>query len=137
MGSHHDNEHDHDHDHDHGHSHHHSHDHGHSHDHDHVHTHEHDHADGARHTHEHDHAHGTDHDHLHSPGPATLTEMDKLAKLLDHWQDHNRDHVSNYRSWADKAAAQGQAEAAEYLNQAAEATDKVTALFALAKGALK
>lgn len=66
-----------------------------------------------------------------------LTDMDKLAHLLKHWQEHNTDHVTNYRDWAEKAAAAGRAETADLLRQAAEATDRVTDLFTQALKVMK
>ena len=66
-----------------------------------------------------------------------LSDMEKLAHLLEHWQSHNQDHVSNYRVWADRAEAKGNAEAADLLRQAAETTETVTELFARAKTALE
>lgn len=65
-----------------------------------------------------------------------LTDMDKLAHLLEHWQGHNTDHVTDYRDWAEKAGAAGKAETADLLRQAAEATDRVTSLFAQALKAM-
>ncbi len=70
-------------------------------------------------------------------GEQKLTDMDKLAHLLDHWQHHNDDHEGNYREWSAKAKDAGLTETAEYLRQAAEATARVTALFTLALAALK
>ena len=65
-----------------------------------------------------------------------LTEMDKLAHLLDHWQEHNADHAANYRTWAGKAEAEGNEAAAALLREAAEATDRITDLFIRARQAL-
>ena len=78
--------------------------------------------------------HNHDHDHHHDD--KKLSDMDKLAHLLVHWQDHNKDHVENYRSWAEKAENEGQKETAALLRQAAEATSQVTDLFAQAREAL-
>ena len=66
----------------------------------------------------------------------TLSEMDKLTHLLGHWQEHNKEHEANYRKWADTAASKGKAETAELLRQAAEATSRITDLFARALSAL-
>ncbi len=65
-----------------------------------------------------------------------LSDMDKLSHLLSHWQEHNNDHATNYRSWADKAEEAGLGEAADLLRQAAEATDKITDLFVRALAAI-
>ncbi len=59
------------------------------------------------------------HNHYHD----SRSEMpfdEKLLKLLNHWIKHNEDHASNYRSWAEKAKANGQEEAAALLDEAAE-----------------
>ena len=58
-----------------------------------------------------------------------MTDTDKLAHLLHHWQEHNQEHSANYLSWAEKAEAAGHKEAAELLRQAARTTDEVTELF--------
>ena len=63
--------------------------------------------------------------------------MDKLAHLLKHWQDHNEEHVANYRTWADRAAGAGEVEVADLLREAADITGQVTALFAKALKGLK
>ena len=66
----------------------------------------------------------------------TLTDMHKLAHLLEHWQDHNGEHAANYRAWADKAREAGHPEAADLLLQAADATDKITWFFGRARETL-
>ncbi len=65
-----------------------------------------------------------------------LTDMEKLSHLLKHWQDHNEEHVADYRQWADKAEASGRTETAALLREAAEISARVTELFARAKAAL-
>jgi len=66
-----------------------------------------------------------------------LTEMDKLAHLLEHWREHNTEHAVNYRSWAEKAAAAGKIETAEMLRRAAAETDRLNDLFTQALSGLK
>lgn len=66
-------------------------------------------------------------------GQETLSEMDKLAHLLVHWQEHNAEHVASYQKWAGVAAAAGQSETAALLREAAEATARVSELFARAR----
>lgn len=66
-----------------------------------------------------------------------LTDMEKLAHLLGHWNEHNDEHAANYRSWADKAQAEGHADTAELLRQAAQATQDLNDLFQKAKAALE
>lgn len=65
-----------------------------------------------------------------------LSDMEKLAQLLEHWPRHNQDHVSNYLDWADRAETDDNLETAELLRQAAETTERVTKLFTLARAAL-
>ena len=62
---------------------------------------------------------------------------DKLNALLAHWAKHNDDHAANYRKWAEDARAHGLTEAAERLAEAADETDRITALFEAARGSIK
>ncbi len=54
---------------------------------------------------------------------------EKMEKLLDHWIRHNADHAKNYREWAQKASSNGLSEAAGYLNEAADMTDRISEQF--------
>ncbi len=54
------------------------------------------------HHHDHDHHHGHKHHHGEQEG-AALTFEEKMAKLIDHWLQHNTDHAKSYREWAEKA----------------------------------
>ncbi|MBW1709474.1 MAG: hypothetical protein JRG97_01085 [Deltaproteobacteria bacterium] len=65
-----------------------------------------------------------------------LSEMDKLSHLLEHWQEHNEEHVANYKKWADRADANGRSETGILLREAADVTARVTGLFARAKETL-
>ena len=51
-------------------------------------------------------------------------ERDKLKTLLDYWIAHNEEHSQEFREWAEKARASGDAEIAEEILQAAQAMDK-------------
>lgn len=55
-------------------------------------------------------------------------ERARLKLLLKHWVEHNREHGEEYREWADKARALGEAEAADGILQAAQAMDKAGGL---------
>ena len=79
------------------------------------------------HDHDHNHDHHADH---------KLTDMEKLAHLLGHWNEHNDDHAANYRSWAEKAKNAGHADVADLLQQAAQNTLELNDLFNKAKAAL-
>ena len=67
------------------------------------------------------------------------SEMEKLKILLDHWIEHNKEHGEEFREWAEKARALGEAvvqedmlDAAQHMNQASESLLK--ALEELNKG---
>lgn len=76
----------------------------------------------------HDHEH--DHGHHHGHGEAAaLTDLEKLARLLPHWVEHNNEHAAGYLKWAALAQAEGKTRAAELLRQAARATDEISELF--------
>lgn len=77
-------------------------------------------------THHHHHHHHHTHDH---DAPSALSFEEKMIKLLDHWTRHNDDHAANYREWAAKATAEGMAEVAALLDEAAEMTGKISDRF--------
>jgi len=75
-----------------------------------------------------------DHDHHHpaDDSPGGLSFDDKLAKLLEHWIKHNQDHAINYRNWAEKAKANGRADAGALFEDAAEMSLAINEKFAAA-----
>ena len=75
------------------------------------------------------------HDH-HEHHETRMTDMDKLAHLLEHWLEHNDEHAANYRSWAEKAKQAGHDETAGLLEEAARSTQNLSELFTRAKAAL-
>jgi hypothetical protein len=113
----------HDHDHQHDHNHKHDHDHEHQHDHHHGHEHQHDH---------HHHEHGQEH-----KSKTTMSDKDKLAKLLDHWVSHNNDHAANYSQWSGKAEELGLEQVARLLKDAADLTYAISDKFIKAKNTLE
>jgi len=76
--------------------------------------------------------HQHDHD---SPGGLSFDE--KMVKLLQHWIKHNQDHALNYRNWAKKAKANGKADAAVLLEEAAEMSLSINEKFAAALALVK
>jgi hypothetical protein len=52
-----------------------------------------------------------------------------MVKLLTHWIQHNNDHASNYRDWANRATEKGLPHIAEKLEEAARLTDQITNTF--------
>jgi len=53
-------------------------------------------------------------------------ERDKLRVLLKYWVEHNREHSQEFREWAEKARASGEAEVAAELLEAVRAMEKTT-----------
>ncbi len=43
--------------------------------------------------------------------------MEKLRRLIPHWQEHNREHAESYRRWAQEARLAGYQEIAEVLDR--------------------
>lgn len=76
----------------------------------------------------HDHDHH-DHDQGHSHRAVSLSFPEKLAKLLDHWVQHNDHHAEDYRKWAKDARENGQAAVADLLWSAADLTDTISDRF--------
>jgi len=58
-----------------------------------------------------------------------MDELNKLNHLLNHWIDHNKDHVSNYNEWAEKAEALGEHTLSEVLRRIADESKKLEELF--------
>ncbi|MCF8070299.1 MAG: hypothetical protein K9L30_17085 [Desulfobacterales bacterium] len=78
------------------------------------------------------------HHHEHDHGEEnSLTESEKLIKLLEHWIHHNDDHAENYRNWASKAKDSGLTDVEGFLKEAAEKTMEISTLFKKAKGCIK
>lgn len=57
-----------------------------------------------------------------------MDELEKLKKLLHHWQEHNDEHAEVYKEWAEKAASFGKEELATILNRLYEDTNKLKEL---------
>lgn len=51
---------------------------------------------------------------------ATMTDQEKVRALLPHWIEHNAEHASEFRSWAERVRATGQEEVAEEIALAAK-----------------
>jgi rubrerythrin len=59
----------------------------------------------------------------------SMTDLEKLKHLLEHWIDHNDAHVKTYREWAVKAESLGEKELADILSRIAEESKKLEGLF--------
>ncbi len=69
--------------------------------------------------HHHHDEHHHHHDHAPEHGVQSVSELEKLRKITDHWIAHNEEHARSYRLWADRAREAGQQEPAEILEQIA------------------
>jgi rubrerythrin len=58
-----------------------------------------------------------------------MDEMARLGHLLEHWMEHNVEHVNTYLKWADKADAHGNRELSEILRRIASETERLEGLF--------
>ena len=74
-----------------------------------------------------------DHHHHHEDNGAelkvTLTDKEKLGKLLEHWINHNEEHADTYLGWSKKANAEELKDVAEILKEASNSTLSLNALF--------
>jgi len=52
------------------------------------------------------------------------SEREKLAIMLDHWIDHNKEHAGEFREWAGKAKGFGEGAVEKDMLDAAEHMDK-------------
>ncbi len=55
--------------------------------------------------------------------------IEKLKKLIPHWQEHNGEHAGNYRKWSLEAQSQGYTEVAAILNRLYAESMKLDDLF--------
>jgi len=53
-------------------------------------------------------------------------ERVKLRTILNYWIEHNKEHSQEFREWADKAKAFGEAEVGEEILAAAQEMDKAS-----------
>ena len=58
-----------------------------------------------------------------------MDDISKLHHLLEHWAEHNEEHVKTYLEWAGKAEALGNKELAGILKKIAGETAAMDGLF--------
>ncbi len=58
-----------------------------------------------------------------------MNDLEKLAKLLPHWMEHNDEHAENYRGWARRASALGRNDLSEVLQRLHDGTIRMRSLF--------
>ncbi|SHI80387.1 hypothetical protein SAMN02745216_00553 [Desulfatibacillum alkenivorans DSM 16219] len=66
-----------------------------------------------------------------------MTMGEKLAKLLDHWVAHNRDHAQTYETWAARADGEGMGDVAVLLRKAGDMNLEINKVFQEAASKLK
>jgi len=89
------------------------------------------------HHHDHDHPHGNDHHHGHAHSHAPLSFSEKLAKLLEHWIQHNDHHAGDFRKWAQESRKNDQMAVADLLDSAADLTGTISERLREAGGQVK
>ncbi|GBE01095.1 hypothetical protein BMS3Bbin06_01150 [bacterium BMS3Bbin06] len=55
--------------------------------------------------------------------------IEKLKKLIPHWQKHSVEHAGNYKKWSLEAQSQGYTEVAAILNRLYAESMKLDGLF--------
>jgi transposase len=58
-----------------------------------------------------------------------MDDLDKLAKLLRHWMEHNDAHAETYREWAHRASMLGRDDLSEVLKRLHDETRRMRGLF--------
>ncbi len=66
--------------------------------------------------------------HHHDSGD-DLSLKQKLAKLLGHWIQHNKDHADTYQDWGKKAKEEDMGNLAGLLEEASELTLEINKKF--------
>jgi hypothetical protein len=69
------------------------------------------------------------HDHGTAVEQSSLSEREKLERLLEHWIKHNDDHIKTYREWSEKAGALNLQDVATLLEEACEIAESLNELF--------
>jgi hypothetical protein len=85
--------------------------------------------------HHHDYEH-TGHTHAEEKG-ATPDDLAKLRILLPHWIEHNDEHATSFREWAERARDLGQEETARRIEEAVEQMATCNQAFTAALEALE
>jgi hypothetical protein len=50
----------------------------------------------------------------------TLTDLEKLRRLIPHWIEHNQSHADEFMRWAARARLSGENQTAELIENAAD-----------------
>lgn len=79
--------------------------------------------DHHEHHHSHDHHHDEHHGSATEESSTTLSETDKLIKMVEHWIHHGEDHARSYREWAKRANNMGLEQVYSILEEVASITE--------------
>jgi D-serine dehydratase len=63
-------------------------------------------------------------------------ERERLLILIDHWINHNQEHIAQYLSWAQKMEEADLKDVADRLKQASDLISQANREFSAARGAL-
>ncbi|MCK4245334.1 MAG: hypothetical protein KAX20_06895 [Candidatus Omnitrophica bacterium] len=74
-------------------------------------------------THHHHH-----HDDAHLEDQGTLSEREKLGRLLEYWIKHNEDHAKTYLEWSKKVDSEGLKDVVSLLGEASKITMSINEL---------
>lgn len=58
-----------------------------------------------------------------------MTELERLRHLLEHWIEHNKEHVMKYHEWANKVEEIGEEELSNILHDIATESERLEGLF--------
>ncbi|MDP2862532.1 MAG: hypothetical protein Q8N95_07055 [Desulfobacterales bacterium] len=73
--------------------------------------------------------HHHNHNHHNQETASTLSFDQKMAKLLEHWIKHNKEHAETYRDWARKAKDKDVGKVFILLEEAAVITEEINKKF--------
>jgi hypothetical protein len=62
-----------------------------------------------------------------------MKELEKIGVLIDHWQEHNKEHAENYMRWAVQASDEGNEELSRILTKLSLESKRLNRLFQAAK----
>ncbi len=69
------------------------------------------------------------HEDTHIEDQGTLSEKEKLGKLLEYWIKHNEEHAQTYLEWSKKADTESLKDVVSLLEEASDLTISINKLF--------
>lgn len=58
-----------------------------------------------------------------------MDDLERLKVMMEHWLEHNREHVQAYKEWAEKAKAIGRKDIATVLSNISLESERIENLF--------